>query len=193
MPMRRFTPPNGICVTGQKSVRRRTWTGSPGDSGQRHHSAVADFLRRRPGIRKTGIGIILPKVRLDHTPTVTTLSGDKRRRSLQALSDERNLALNRQGYSRDPRLFHRDAVTRCGQEDSGAFRSHRRGTGIHLPGPKRSLQPQYLPGEVFLPGSGYREAMWWKTISSRPTSRSPPWRSRTERTGWSRSSGTTPG
>jgi len=39
-----------------------------------------------------GIGIIIPKVRLDHTPTVTTLSvasdGE-----LKALSDERNLAL----------------------------------------------------------------------------------------------------
>ncbi len=42
---------------------------------------------------KEGIGIIIPKVRLDHTPTVTTLSvvSDEK---LKTLSDERNLALS---------------------------------------------------------------------------------------------------
>jgi len=42
---------------------------------------------------KTGIGIIIPRVRLDHTPTVTTLpiASDE---ALKRISDERNLALN---------------------------------------------------------------------------------------------------
>ena len=54
-----------------------------------------------------GIGLILPKVILDHTPTVTTVSIDSNE-TLQALSDERNLALNPadipviRGYFLDP-------------------------------------------------------------------------------------------
>jgi len=40
-----------------------------------------------------GTGIIIPKVILDHTPTVTTIPVDSDA-SLQAISDERNLALN---------------------------------------------------------------------------------------------------
>jgi phosphoribosylformylglycinamidine synthase len=42
---------------------------------------------------KHGIGYIIPKVRLDHTPTVSTLPVDSDQ-SLKAISDERNLALN---------------------------------------------------------------------------------------------------
>ncbi|MBS3809053.1 MAG: phosphoribosylformylglycinamidine synthase [Desulfobacterales bacterium] len=41
----------------------------------------------------TGVGIIIPKVRLDHTPTVTTISIDSDE-TLSKISDERNLALN---------------------------------------------------------------------------------------------------
>ncbi len=40
-----------------------------------------------------GIGIIIPKVRLDHMPTVTTLPIDSDE-TLRAISDQRNLALN---------------------------------------------------------------------------------------------------
>jgi len=42
---------------------------------------------------KVGTGLIIPKVILDHVPTVTTISIDSNE-TLQALSDERNLALN---------------------------------------------------------------------------------------------------
>ena len=42
---------------------------------------------------ETGIGYIIPSVRLDHIPTVTTLPVDSDQ-SLQTISDERNLALN---------------------------------------------------------------------------------------------------
>lgn len=41
----------------------------------------------------TGVGFIIPKVILNHTPTVTTLAIDSDE-TLQRLSDERNLALN---------------------------------------------------------------------------------------------------
>ncbi|MFP4194431.1 MAG: AIR synthase-related protein [Desulfobacterales bacterium] len=41
----------------------------------------------------TGIGIIIPRVRLDHTPTVTTISIESDQR-LKQISDARNLALN---------------------------------------------------------------------------------------------------
>jgi len=41
----------------------------------------------------SGIGLIIPKVHLDHTPTVTTISIDSDE-SLQKISDARNLALN---------------------------------------------------------------------------------------------------
>jgi phosphoribosylformylglycinamidine synthase len=40
-----------------------------------------------------GIGYVVPKVELDHIPTVTTIPADNDK-SLQAVSDERNLALN---------------------------------------------------------------------------------------------------
>jgi phosphoribosylformylglycinamidine synthase len=40
-----------------------------------------------------GIGFIIPRVKLDHTPTVTTVSVDSDA-SLKKISDERNLALN---------------------------------------------------------------------------------------------------
>ncbi len=42
---------------------------------------------------EAGIGIIIPKVRLDHAPTVTTLPIDSDA-TLREISDERNLALN---------------------------------------------------------------------------------------------------
>jgi len=42
---------------------------------------------------QVGTGLIIPKVILDHVPTVTTISIDSNA-TLQALSDERNLALN---------------------------------------------------------------------------------------------------
>ena len=44
---------------------------------------------------REGIGIILPKVDLDHVPTVTTIAIDSDR-TLEAISDKRNLALNPQ-------------------------------------------------------------------------------------------------
>ncbi|MGD9189140.1 MAG: AIR synthase related protein, partial [Desulfobacteraceae bacterium] len=40
-----------------------------------------------------GVGYIIPKVRLDHTPTVTTIAIDSNE-TLERISDERNLALN---------------------------------------------------------------------------------------------------
>ena len=93
-----------------------------------------------------GIGLILPKVRLDHTPTVSVVSIDSDE-TLRRISDERNLALNpadiptiRSYFLRSPE---RPAAAR-------PLRSHRCGAGIHLPGPERSLQSQHLPGAVSL-------------------------------------------
>jgi phosphoribosylformylglycinamidine synthase subunit PurSL len=59
--------------------------------------------------RKEGIGFILPKVILDHTPTVTAIAVDSDA-SLQQVSDQRNLALNPadiptiRDYFLDPRV-----------------------------------------------------------------------------------------
>ena len=56
-----------------------------------------------------GIGIIIPKVRLDHTPTVSTIPIDSDRH-LQAVSDERNLALNPNDIPTIRRYFLNDDV-----------------------------------------------------------------------------------
>jgi phosphoribosylformylglycinamidine synthase subunit PurSL len=58
---------------------------------------------------QTGIGFIIPKVELDHTPTVRTIPADSDA-ALQTISDERNLALNPndiptiRSYFNDPRV-----------------------------------------------------------------------------------------
>jgi phosphoribosylformylglycinamidine synthase len=48
---------------------------------------------RRDWNPRQGVGFIIPKVRLDHTPTVTTIAIDSNE-TLERISDERNLALN---------------------------------------------------------------------------------------------------
>ena len=133
-----------------------------------------------------GIGIIIPKVRLDHTPTVTTLpvTSDA---VLKTLSDERNLALSAKdipvirAYFTDPdTLRERTPVGLSDPTDieleylSQARSDHCnhntfRGlfTAIRLPGKRR-----------------------WKTICSRPAFRPRPWRSRRKKPGWSRCCGT---
>lgn len=70
-----------------------------------------------------GVGLILPKVRLDHTPTLTVLPIDSDR-ALQQLSTERNLALNPndipviRGYFLDPRVqADRERVGLCEPTD----------------------------------------------------------------------------
>jgi phosphoribosylformylglycinamidine synthase len=55
----------------------------------------------------TGIGHIIPKVMLDHVPTLTTIPVDSDQ-ALEAISSERNLALNPNDiYSDHPHLFYR--------------------------------------------------------------------------------------
>ncbi|UCF90143.1 MAG: phosphoribosylformylglycinamidine synthase [Desulfobacterales bacterium] len=67
-----------------------------------------------------GIGYIIPKVKLDHTPTVTTIPVDSDR-SLQRVSDERYLALNPndiptiRAYFLDPQV--RNARAQVGLSD----------------------------------------------------------------------------
>jgi len=56
-----------------------------------------------------GIGIIIPQVKLNHTPTVSTISIDSDR-ALQAVSDERNLALNPNDIPTIRRYFLKDSV-----------------------------------------------------------------------------------
>jgi len=56
-----------------------------------------------------GIGIIIPKVKLDHTPTVTTIPIDSDA-TLQKVSDERNLALNPNDIPTIRRYFLQDDV-----------------------------------------------------------------------------------
>jgi len=56
-----------------------------------------------------GIGIIIPKVKLDHTPTVSMIPIDSDQH-LQAVSDERNLALNPNDVPTIRRYFLKDSV-----------------------------------------------------------------------------------
>ena len=56
-----------------------------------------------------GVGIIIPKVKLDHTPTVSTIPIDSDQR-LQAVSDERNLALNPNDIPTIRRYFLKDDI-----------------------------------------------------------------------------------
>jgi len=56
-----------------------------------------------------GIGIIIPKVKLDHPPTVSTIPIDSDQ-ALQAVSDERNLALNPNDIPTIRRYFLQDSV-----------------------------------------------------------------------------------
>ncbi len=51
------------------------------------------IFSRKDWDARQGIGYIIPKVRLDHTPTVTTIAIDSDE-TLERISDERNLALN---------------------------------------------------------------------------------------------------
>ena len=56
-----------------------------------------------------GIGTIIPKVKLDHTPTVSNIPIDSDRH-LQAVSDERNLALNPNDIPTIRRYFLKESV-----------------------------------------------------------------------------------
>lgn len=56
-----------------------------------------------------GIGIIIPKVKLDHQPTVTTIPIDSDQ-ALQAVSDQRNLALNPNDIPTIRRYFLKETV-----------------------------------------------------------------------------------
>jgi len=64
-----------------------------------------------------GIGYILPKVILDHVPTVTTIPVDSDL-SLKKISDERNLALNPNDIA-TIRAYFQDAVTRSARAQVG--------------------------------------------------------------------------
>jgi phosphoribosylformylglycinamidine synthase II len=59
----------------------------------------------------TGVGMIIPKVRLEHAPTVTTVSIDSDE-ALLRISDERNLALNPNDVPTIRAYFLRDDVLR---------------------------------------------------------------------------------
>ncbi|MGD9330779.1 MAG: AIR synthase-related protein [Desulfobacterales bacterium] len=61
-----------------------------------------------------GIGIIIPKVRLNHTPTVSTIPIESDQ-SLQAVSDERNLALNPNDIPTIRRYFLKDSIREARQ------------------------------------------------------------------------------
>ena len=101
-----------------------------------------------------GTGLIIPRVILDHVPTVTTVPIDSNE-TLQALSDERNLALNPADIP-VIREYFLDPEVKAGREAVGLSDP----TDIELeyisPGPQRPLQPQYLPGPFSVPGYGYR-------------------------------------
>ena len=96
-----------------------------------------------------GIGLILPKVALAHTPSVVEIpigSDD----DLMQLSEARNLALNPRDIPVIRNYFLRPEVLTARQERR-PLPADGRGTGSHLAGPKRPLQPQHLPGKVPLP------------------------------------------
>ena len=103
---------------------------------------------------ENGIGFIIPRVHLDHTPTVTTVPIDSDQ-TLMRISDERNLALNpndvptiRQ-YFLNPQVIAQRA--QVGLSDP---------TDVELEyisqGRSESLQPQYISGGVSIQGSGRR-------------------------------------
>ena len=104
-----------------------------------------------------GIGLILPRVVLAHTPTVEAFDLASPE-VLKELSRQRHLALRDADlpiildYFRRPEVLARRAAV-------GLGRAHRRGTGIPGPGPERPLQPQHLPGPVPLPGPGERREL----------------------------------
>ena len=86
------------------------------------------------GMLTEGIGIIIPKVKLNHTPTVSTIPIDSDR-ALQAVSDERNLALNPNDIPTIRRYFLQDSVQEQ-RRQRRIVRSYRPGTGVYFPGPQ---------------------------------------------------------
>jgi phosphoribosylformylglycinamidine synthase len=95
-----------------------------------------------------GLGFPIPKVILSHEPEVKTLSIESND-ALKQISKERNLALQDRDIPVIRAYFLREDILE--ERKSGARPSHRCGTGIHFPGPERSLQPQHFPGKVPLP------------------------------------------
>ncbi len=103
---------------------------------------------------EAGLGLIIPKVRLDRQPTVTTLAIDSEA-TLKRLSGERNLALRDQDIPIIRNYYLRPEVQARRQELW--FRlADGRGAGVYRPGPERPLQSQHLPGRFHLPGLGQR-------------------------------------
>ena len=96
-----------------------------------------------------GVGIILPRVVLEHSPGVAEIpipSDD----DLARLSVERNLALNSQDIPVIRDYFLRPEVLEA-RGQSRALRSDGCRTGSDLPSPQRPLQSQYVSREVPLP------------------------------------------
>ena len=95
-----------------------------------------------------GIGFPVPKVMLDHSPEVNTLSIDSDE-ELKRISLERNLALQTRDIPVIRSYFMREDI-----------RNERKKFGLdlptdveleYIPGPQRSLQPQHLQGPFQIP------------------------------------------
>ena len=96
-----------------------------------------------------GIGMMIPKVQLNHSPAVAAIPVDSDE-NLEAVSLSRNLALNPNDIPIIRRYFFSPGGP-AGSRPMGAFRSHRHRAGIYFPGQKRPLQPQYLQGPFPVP------------------------------------------
>ena len=96
-----------------------------------------------------GLGINIPKVCLDHQPTVSTLAIDSEE-TLKRLSAERNLALRDQDIPVIRNYYLRPEV-RARRQVPGVKPAHGRRVGVYRPGSERPLQSQHLPGRFSLP------------------------------------------
>ena len=138
----------------------------------------------------TGVGMITPRVILDHHPTVSDIPIDSDA-TLMRLSDERNLALNPNDIPTIRAYFLEDGNSEracC----KGPSQPHGPGAGIHFPGPQRSLQSQHLPGPVSVQRSFHWPRQTWSTAFSKHASKHRHFSSRPRNPGWYRCSGTMP-
>jgi hypothetical protein len=162
------TPPSATaCRAGLDAPRR--WSGSPASCWPTTSSSSGGSWPRAQWDPDGGIGIIIPKVRLDHVPTVTTIPVDSDE-ALRPISDERNLALNPNDMPAIANISRTRSAAAAGR--GRAVRSHRPGTGVYLPGPQRPLQPQHLQGRFTTgsPDTGHAETIdsLFKTCIQRP-------------------------
>ena len=147
-PMRPPTPPGCTCLQDAPLDRKQVETIA-------RELLANDIIQQwrvysRSEWDDEGIGLIVPKVVLAHTPSVA---------EIPIPSDEDSHASERgtQSGAQPPGRSRSSGTTSCGPRCStraanvGLSAAHRRGAGIHLPGPERSLQPQHLSGHIPVP------------------------------------------